>query len=346
MMKKKTRLLVVCPGRGTYNKEELGYLSRYHKGSTLVAQVDEYRRQLGVKTVSQLDSQKSYSFKLHTAGEHASSLIYACALADFMAIDTDKYEIVAVTGNSMGWYIALAAAGALSGSDGTQLVDTMGSMMKQGLIGGQLIYPVMHDNWRLNHEEKARLLALVKEINERQGHALFLSIDLGGYLVLAGNETGLAAFEVDVPVIDERFPLRLYNHGAFHSPLLRDIAQQGQDALSHLHWGKPEIPLVDGRGGIWTPWSTDEKALFDYTLDHQVVQPYDFTRAIMTGLKEFSPDQVAILGPGATLGGAVAQAMIAIQWQGLDSKAEFQARQAQAPVLLSMGIEAQRQLLL
>lgn len=29
-------------------------------------------------------------------------LIYACALADFAAIDRDRFEVVAVTGNSIG----------------------------------------------------------------------------------------------------------------------------------------------------------------------------------------------------------------------------------------------------
>jgi [acyl-carrier-protein] S-malonyltransferase len=40
-------------------------------------------------------------------GDNASLLIYACALADFAAIDRDRFEVVAVTGNSMGWYLAL-----------------------------------------------------------------------------------------------------------------------------------------------------------------------------------------------------------------------------------------------
>ena len=28
----KEKLLVICPGRGTYNATELGYLNRYHNG--------------------------------------------------------------------------------------------------------------------------------------------------------------------------------------------------------------------------------------------------------------------------------------------------------------------------
>ncbi|MEI2687021.1 MAG: hypothetical protein V9G14_12935 [Cypionkella sp.] len=47
--------------------------------------------------------------------------------------------------------------------------------------------------------EEAQLLAIAAEISTRAGHILTLSIDLGGLLVLAGNEAGLKAFEAAVP---------------------------------------------------------------------------------------------------------------------------------------------------
>jgi hypothetical protein len=62
-------------------------------------------------------------------------------------------------------------------------------------------------------------------------------------------------------------------------------------------------------------------------------------------VKEYAPDRVILLGPGDTLGGAIAQALIAIRWQGLGSKQDFQAVQASdAPLLLSMGRADQRAL--
>ena len=36
----KKTALVVCPGRGTYNKAELGYISQHASDSTLLAQFD------------------------------------------------------------------------------------------------------------------------------------------------------------------------------------------------------------------------------------------------------------------------------------------------------------------
>ena len=99
----KEKLLVICPGRGTYNATELGYLTRHHVArGDLVARLDAYRASQGQSTISELDNAEKFSPSLHMPGDNASLLIYACALADFAAIDRDRFEIVAVTGNSMG----------------------------------------------------------------------------------------------------------------------------------------------------------------------------------------------------------------------------------------------------
>jgi len=211
-----TRAVVICPGRGTYTKAELGYLARHHSAKqALLQQFDARRRALGQETLTNLDGAASYSVARHTRGDNASALIYACTLADFH--DISGVEVVAVTGNSMGWYSALACAGALAPQAGFEVVNTMGTLMQTHLIGGQVLYPFTDDAWRPVPGRKAELLALVASIAARPGHDLALSIDLGGMLVLAGNEAGLAAFEGAVPPVQSRFPMRLANHAAFHT---------------------------------------------------------------------------------------------------------------------------------
>ena len=131
--KTKKTALVVCPGRGTYNKPELGYLARFHSDKKeLLGTIDENRLRSGQLTVSELDGLSRYSMAKHTAGENAASLIYACAAGDFVDIDLSAYDIVGVTGNSMGWYIALAVSQALNAANGAELINTMGSMMTGG----------------------------------------------------------------------------------------------------------------------------------------------------------------------------------------------------------------------
>ncbi len=340
-MTRKTAV-VICPGRGTYTRTELGYLQRHFPDAALLARLDQARAAGGQETLSALDGTASYSAARHTGGDNASALIYAATYGDFLSIDRDKIDLVAVTGNSMGWYSALACAGALTPEAGFQVANTMGTLMQQALIGGQTLYPFVGQDWRNDPARKCALMALVADIGARPGHVLTLSIDLGGMLVLAGNEAGLMAFEGSVPPEQGRFPMRLQNHAAFHSALQVPVADRGRAMLPPDLFGQPTLPLIDGHGTIWWPGATDRNRLWDYTLGAQVVQTYDFTAAIRTAAREFAPDLFIITGPGTTLGGAVAQSLILANWRNMASKADFQSLQQSAPILAAMGTGDQR----
>ncbi len=332
--------LVVAPGRGTYNRDELGYLKRHHAGrGDLIERFDRARHGLGQPLISELDGAPRYSAAALGRGDNASGLIYACAYADFQAIDRDRFDIVAVTGNSMGWYIALACGGALDTDNGFHLVNTMGTLMHQALIGGQMLYPVVDAEWREIPGKRDELLALIDATP-----GLYLSIDLGGMLVFGGEAEALTAAEKHLPPVRDRFPMRLAQHAAFHTPLQTPVSETARTHLGPESFGQPTHPLIDGRGQIWWPKACNTTNLWDYTLKTQVLEPYGFAAALRTGLREFAPEVVIVLGPGSTLGGAVAQTMIAANWHGLADKAGFQARQTTEPVLLSMGLDDQRRL--
>ncbi|MFQ5467810.1 MAG: hypothetical protein ACE5DS_06695 [Kiloniellaceae bacterium] len=345
MTERKKTAFVVCPGRGTYNKDDLGYLGRYHGDKTaFIGAIDAYRKARGQITVSELDSAERYSRDRHTRGDNASPLIYACAYADYLSIDRDRYDIVAVTGNSMGWYIALACGQALTPEGALRVINTMGTLMQDSLIGGQLIYPLVDENWQPVPGRRVALTQAMADINALTGHELYVSIELGGMLVFAGNEPALVALESKLKPEQGRFPMRLKNHAAFHTPLQTPISARGKEALAPSLFCGPTVPMIDGRGHIWRPYSTNCERLWDYTLGTQVVETYDFTSAIRVGVREFAPDCLIILGPGSTLGGAVAQSLIAIDWRNLTSKADFMERQKTAPLVLSMGLPDQRDL--
>jgi malonyl CoA-acyl carrier protein transacylase len=340
---KKQRVVVICPGRGTYNKEELGYFQRLHGDKTeIVSLIDDYRVSQGQLKVSELDEMPNYSMRVHTAGENASALIYACALADYQAINQDEFDVVAVTGNSMGWYIALAVAGALPPEQAIELINTMGSMMTKGVIGGQMIYPIINEDWQIDRQQEEQVMQYLAQANLGTDCEVHVSIKLGGYLVFGGNKPGLKALEALLPVVQDRYPMNLFNHAAFHTPLLSEVSKQAFDTLSPSLFNAPKVPLIDGQGKVWQPYSCDVEQLYNYTLGTQVVTPYDFSKAIEVAIKEFSPDKLIILGPGATLGGAVAQSLIAHQWLDFQCKADFIAQQKQDPYILAMGLTEQR----
>ena len=342
----KKRVVVVCPGRGSYTKETLAYLRQFGPSlQDFIQDVDQRRQSIGEPTISELDNAEIFKPAVHTKGEHASPLIYACAYADFMSINREKYEIVAVTGNSMGWYLALAFARSLDWAGGFNIVNTMGSMMKEEVVGGQVIYPICDDQWRPSPERAADAIGIVEKLNQREGVEIHPSIWLGGNIVFGANKAGVTALLKELPKVQD-YPFQLINHAAFHTPLLRGTSERAFSVLPASLFSRPEIPMIDGRGYIWQPYSTDVENLYHYTLGTQVVEPYDFTRAITVALKEFAPDHLVLLGPGSSLGGSIGQIMIENDWRGLKSKDQFSAMQAREPYLLAMGRPEQRPLVL
>lgn len=344
-MAEKLAALVVCPGRGSYNKAELGYLRRLHAGKAdLLASFDRQRAERGQPTVSELDGSDRFSVATYSRGDIASPLIFAASFADFIAIDRSRYEIAAVTGNSMGWYTALACGGAVDAERGFAIVDAMGEHSQAGEAGGQLLLSLVDEDWHEVTGLRAALLELVEIIGGRSGCELHVSIDLGGMIVLAGNEAGLERLLAEAPPTPGREPLRLVNHGPFHTSLMQGSSDRARSRLPANWFQGPSVPMIDGRGHIWRPLASNPLALWDYTFARQILETYHFTRAIQVAVREYAPDRIILLGPGDTLGGAIAQALIQIDWRGLGSKRDFQEMQATAPYLLAMGREEQRAL--
>lgn len=334
---KKNRVVVICPGRGSYTKETLGYLKKFKPQiDDFIHDIDSRRAARGEPTISELDNATTFSPGIHTKGENASTLIYACSYADFQSIDLTKNEIVAVTGNSMGWYLALAFAGALDWASAFDVINTMGSMMKEKIIGGQIIFPTVDGDWRKSQELKD-IVAKTIERARAAGGEVYPSINLGGYAVIGGDSTGLSFMMKSLPKI-ENYPFQLVNHAAFHTPLLKSTSERAFQVLPQELFNLPRLPLVDGQGRIWQPYSADVEALYRYTLYTQVVDTYDFTKAVTVALKEFAPDKLVLLGPGNSLGGSIGQILVENKWQSIASKADFSARQKLDPFLISMGL--------
>ena len=333
----KEKALVICPGRGTYNAAELGYLKTHHPGCGLLARLDAVRRAAGQTPISELDGAAKFAASIHMTGDNASLLIYACAMADFAAIDRDRFDIVAVTGNSMGWYTALACAGVVSPEHGFAIADAMGTNSGTGEPGGQVLLTLVGEDWQPDpalHAEVDRVVAV---------SGAFRSIELGGMLLVAGTEAALDTLLAALPALPGRPPLRLAGHGPFHTPLMAESSRRALAQLPAEWFAPPRIPLIDGEGRIWRANAATPAAMHRYTFTTQILEPYDFTRSLAVGIKEFAPDRVVLLGPGDTMGGAIGQVLVANRWLGIADKAAFVARQAADPFLIAMGRADQRE---
>ena len=175
------RAVIVCPGRGSYGRAQIGSLP---DGDPIVAALDRFRSALGRPGVSELD-RAAFTPRLHVAGEHASILTFACTAVDVAAIDRRAIDVVGVTGNSMGFYTALHVAGALDLDAAATLVETLGSYQANHVIGGQLVYPTVDDRWRPDPALAAAATAALAE------PGVYLSIRLGGAIVLGADAGGL-----------------------------------------------------------------------------------------------------------------------------------------------------------
>lgn len=333
---------MVCPGRGVYNRPELGYFARHHgERDWILDVIDAERTRMGQATVRALDDGQTYSHLVYSRGDNAASLIFACSYADFLAIDRDRFDIVGVTGNSMGWYTALACASVLVPDHAASLINQMGLMTHAGAEGGQVIYPIVDENWCEIPGRRAELLEILATIRA-SGLALFVSIELGGMILFAGTDEALEALDQAAPRGPGRFPLRLQNHGPFHSPLMGSVSERARSVIPSEWFRAPAMPMVDGNGRLWLPDEADPEEIWAYTIGAQVVEPYHFTAAITGSVRTLDPDLIIVLGPGDTLGGAVAQCLIQESWHGLHDKNSFVSAQASDPRVFAMGRPEQR----
>ena len=284
------RIVIICPGRGSYTRETQGYLNKYKEPHIdKINYMDKQRLKAGLTSLTDLDT-TIFKSNIHMKGENASTLIYASSLIDYHSIDQSKYKIVGIIGNSMGWYSTLAFSQSLDYQSSYALIDTMGSMMKDNIIGGQIIYSIIDDNWKIDNDLKEKCQNEINKVGAQ------ISIYLGGYLVIGAEQTVLNKLLKILPK-NGKYPFQLPFHAAFHTSLLESISQKAKSAFSSDIFFKPKIPIIDGRGHIWSPWSTNEIDLYNYTLGHQVYKPFNFTKSLTVAMKELSPDNIVLLGP-------------------------------------------------
>jgi [acyl-carrier-protein] S-malonyltransferase len=317
------RTLVVFPGRGSYTERSLRTLPAQHE---LLERAEALRAEFGLASLRSLDGAAKFSAAEHLRPAHVSALIYVHSLIDAGAA-LAGHRPVAMAGNSMGWYTALAAAGALDFEDGFRLVQQMALLQEQHGAGGQLLYPLVDESWRPDPEAKERVAAALAS----GGGEAFPSIHLGGYAVLAGSEAGLRHLLAALPKVQlggTTYPLRLLQHGPYHTELVEPVARAARETLTGLTFRAPRVTLIDGRGRRHTPWTADPEDLRAYTLGAQVTEPYDLAASLRVGLREYAPEQILLPGPGNTLGGVVGQALVAEGWRGIRDKASFQELQA------------------
>lgn len=317
--------VLFCPGRGSYGKGELGFLSTQLQAGEVrdaLTEVEARRKAAGLPSLLELDGAQSFRPSQHLEGRNASDLLFFSTLAHAQQL-RERYEILAVAGNSLGWYTALSAAGSLSVLDGWQLVSTM-ARMQEVAAGGQLLTTILDEDWEEDRELVAGMeTAMADCLAKGDDYFVALSIRLGGHRVIAGREKGIKELLKSLPKIDRgdrKFPFQLAGHGPFHTALCGEVSAKAQRELRALDFGAPQVHLIDGLGKQHSPWSAEPEGLFAYTAGRQVTETFDFSAAVHTALREFNPEVLLCAGPGTSLRAPIGHVVLAEGYRGFGSK--------------------------
>jgi hypothetical protein len=247
---------------------------------------------------------------------------------------------VVVVASSIGWYTALAAAGALRFEDAFRLVQQMALAAEEPLddaaTAAELVYPLIDDAWERDDTRSELIDAAVAETGGGAARAL----ELGSFSVIAGTAGAVEQVGAALPSVTmggRSYPLRLASADAWHTPLRARGAAGAAAQLGDLGWERPKVAIVDGGGQRFTPLSADPARLAEQSLVGHAEAPFDFARAFRVALREYAPDVILLPGPGATLGTACAQLIVAEGYRGIRSRTELEAVQSgPSPLLLSM----------
>jgi malonyl CoA-acyl carrier protein transacylase len=315
--------VVFCPGRGSYGREELSFIAKHRRPGAVADALDEAdaARSSG-ETITDLDAAKQFRPGVHLNGVNAAELIYFSTLLHLEQL-RERYEIVAVAGNSMGWYTSLAASGALDPRKGWRLIRSMAELQLQ-IQGGQILTTTVTESWQPDLAAQQELGVALTATNAK-GSDYFVapSILLGGHQVIGGTDLGISELLKILPkrsIGGREFPFQLAGNGPFHTNLCQDTSKAAQDRLASLRLNPPEVHLIDGLGNIHTPWSASPARLLDYTTRRQVLETYNFTASVQTAIREFNPDVLLCAGPGQSLRAPVGHVVLSEQYRGLKTR--------------------------
>lgn len=330
-----TRAVVAFPGRGSYGPASLGSLDPAH---AWVREADRQRAAAGLPSLAELDAAPAFDPSVHARPTNAWPLTFLVGLLDAERIAGD-HDVVVVVASSTGWYTALAAAGALDLDEALRLVTEMAAAAEAPLDDGpaaELVYPLVDESWTQVPERRTAIDEAIADGADGARRTL----ELGPFSVVGGTAAAVRRAGARLPrvtVSGRDYPIDLATRDAWHTELRRSAVAEAAERAAPLGWRRPTVTLVDGRGRRHTPWSTDPRDLAEESLVVGPTQPYDFATSFRVALREYAPDIVLLPGPGATLGTACAQIIVAEGYRGIRSRRELESIQAGTrPILLSV----------
>ncbi len=217
-------------------------------------------------------------------------------MAHAEAVRADRLggPVVACAGHSLGEYVALTAAGALTIGRAATLVGVRGRAMREAALAGEGTMGVLVAA-PLDQAE-----ALVDEVRGEGAEVWVANVNAPGQTVVSGSTQGVAEVGERAPSIGAKM-LRLGVGGAFHSPYMAPAAEALGRALREADFAPAHLPVV---ANVDAAPYTDGEAWRSLGV-RQLTSPVLWQRSVATLTGQLGCRRLVELGPGRTLAGLI-----------------------------------------
>jgi [acyl-carrier-protein] S-malonyltransferase len=280
------RLGIVFPGQGA-QQPGMGR-ALWERSSVVRAGFAEASAGLGWDLAELCFSGSEEALRQTDAAQPALYVVGYLAWRAFAVALGDCAPVVAAAGHSLGEYTALAAAGALSFTEGLRLVATRGRLMRQASDRSP---GAMAAILGLDAPAVAAACAAARDA----GVVVVANDNAPGQVVISGMPAAVAAAGMRARERGARRVVPLAVGGAFHSPLMAEVADELTAAIRAAPLGPAAWPIVGNASAALLTEPAELRA----ELEQQLCAPVrwvesvqQLTRLGVTAVVEFGPTPV------------------------------------------------------
>ncbi|MEI7556309.1 ACP S-malonyltransferase [Candidatus Chlorohelix sp.] len=233
------------------------------------------------------------SDELLTRTDHAQPAILVTSLAHLAVLRQNYPEVIGnyplfVAGHSLGEYTALVSAGALSFADAVKLVHRRGQLMNEAGKGNSGMVAVIGGDD-----------ALLEQLCAKSG-AEMANYNSPGQTAISGTKAALASFTELAKSNGIKKVIPLPVSAAFHSSLMRPMAEELRKAIAQVEWVEAKIPVISN---VTAKAITEAQAIRE-DLALQTYSPVRWVDSVRT-MTASGATRFVEIGPGKVLNGLI-----------------------------------------
>ena len=228
-----------------------------------------------------------------------TSLAHLKILQTYHQTELGANSLMFTAGHSLGEFTALVAAGALDFSDALKLVRERGRLMDEagkgeisttGQVGGSGMVAVIGGDD-----------ALLEELARETGTEV-ANYNSPGQTAISGTHQALARFTEAATKRGVKRVIPLQVSAAFHSSLMRPMAEQLGQMVAVTNFKPANVPVVSNVTGL--PLPLDDIASYKQELTFQTYNPVRWVESIRT-MHQAGVRRFVEIGPGKVLAGLI-----------------------------------------